>query len=396
MKNPGQLADRELEAEVVRLAACERGSTVVLVSHLAELYGRRLHERAGFSSLFVYCVEILRLSEHEAYDRMKAAKVARRYPQVLDGLASGDLNLTTVRLLAPHLTRANHQDLLTAARGKRKRQVQELLAARFPMADVVSRVRKLPSRPEDPPLVEPPPTSIAPPLDPVTAAKSAAEASARAPMPTPPPPLVRPLAPARYQITFTASAETRETLELAQDLLRHAIPTGDPGQIFARALHVLVQDLLKQKFAITDRPGNGRARLNDSRHIPAEVKRAVYLRDRGRCVFVGASGRRCGERAFLEFDHHPVPFAAGGRSTLDNLELRCRAHNQYLADAFFGPSRQDGRGRSGTTAPPILARGEAPPGGHPAAVRPAGASSRVPCAPRTPGVGARPVPPSSP
>src|SRR5713226_7032283 len=119
---PSRLSDRELEAEVARLAGCEREATASLIASLAELYGRRLHERAGFSSLFTYCTKVLRLSEHEAYDRMKAAEVVRRHPAVLGLLASGDVNLTTVRLLAPHLTRKNHQELLADASGKRKRQ----------------------------------------------------------------------------------------------------------------------------------------------------------------------------------------------------------------------------------------------------------------------------------
>jgi hypothetical protein len=70
----------ELVTEVTRLAGCEREATASLIASLAELYGRRLHQRAGFSSLFTYCTEVLHLSEHEAYDRMKAAKVVRRYP----------------------------------------------------------------------------------------------------------------------------------------------------------------------------------------------------------------------------------------------------------------------------------------------------------------------------
>src|SRR5438876_7230777 len=141
---PSHLSDRELEAEVARLAQGERESTAALTAHLAELYGRRLHERAGFASLFTYCTRVLLLSEHEAYDRMKAAKVVRRHPAVLGLLASGRVNLTTVRLLAPHLTRDNHEQLFAAACGKRKRQVQELLARLFPKPDVCS-VRKLPA-----------------------------------------------------------------------------------------------------------------------------------------------------------------------------------------------------------------------------------------------------------
>src|SRR5436190_13046444 len=130
------LSDDELVAQVARLAAGERSATAALIAHLAELYGRRLHERAGYSSLFTFCTEALRLSEYEAYDRMKAAKVARRYPLVLEMLASGTLTLTTTRLLAPHLTPANHRELFEAAAGMGKRQVQELLAQRFPEPDV--------------------------------------------------------------------------------------------------------------------------------------------------------------------------------------------------------------------------------------------------------------------
>ncbi|HEY8147986.1 MAG TPA: HNH endonuclease signature motif containing protein [Vicinamibacteria bacterium] len=351
---PSRLSDRELEAEVARLAGCEREATASLIAHLAELYGRRLHERAGFSSLFTYCTDVLRLSEHEAYDRMKAAKVVRRYSGVLTLLVSGRVNLTTVRLLAPHLTRKNQEELFSAASGKSKRQVQELLARRYPKADVASSVRKLPS-PMVTPVPGPTPVGASAGTAAVeapwtngsderavaaanAAATSAGEAAPRARIPEPPRPIVQPLSPDRYRVTFTANAEMCEKLQLAQDLLRHAVPGGDLAQVFARALDALVDALVKQKFAVTSRPATSRGQADDSRNIPAEVKRGAFIRDCGRCAFVGPHGRRCGERAFLEF-HHLVPYAVGGRPTLDNIDLRCRAHNGYEAEQFFGPCR---------------------------------------------------------
>src|SRR5207245_10421423 len=92
-------------AEVKRLGGCEREATVDLITRLAELDKRRLYLGAGFSSLFTYCTEVLRLSEHTAYHRILAARMARRFPVVLRMLALGSLNLTSVRLLAAHLTK---------------------------------------------------------------------------------------------------------------------------------------------------------------------------------------------------------------------------------------------------------------------------------------------------
>lgn len=328
---PSRLSDRELEVEVARLARCERESTAALID-LAELYGRRLHERAGFASLFAYCTSVLLLSEHEAYDRMKAAKVVRRYPAVLGLLASGRVNLTTVRLLAPHLTRDNHEGLCSEAAGKRKRQVQELLARRFPMPDVAASVRKLPA------VRGAAPTTAAPAAQLPNASAAAPHDPERVSLAPTPRPLVRPLAPDRYRITFTATEEATRKLDIVRDLMRHTIPDGDPAEIFTRALDVLLDDLLRKKFALTDRPRAGRS-AGDAAYIPAEVKRTVFIRDGGRCAFVGTHGRRCGERGFLEF-HHVVPRAAGGLATAENLELRCRVHNGTEVDLFFGPGKR--------------------------------------------------------
>jgi hypothetical protein len=69
--------------------------------------------------------------------------------------------------------------------------------------------------------------------------------------------------------------------------------------------------------------------------VPAQVRRAVWDRDQGRCTFVSAKGTRCKARRFLEFDHVD-PVARGGQATVDRMRLRCRAHNQYEAERAFG------------------------------------------------------------
>jgi 5-methylcytosine-specific restriction endonuclease McrA len=155
--------------------------------------------------------------------------------------------------------------------------------------------------------------------------------------------VIAPLAPQGYKVQFTASAETHTKLLQAQELLRAQIPDGDVGEIIDRALTVLLKVLSKRKFAATDRPRESdsehspasRGTVPRTRHIPAEVKRTVWTGDGGQCAFVAPDGRRCTERVFLEY-HHVVPYAVGGEATVENIQLRCRAHNGFEAEVVSG------------------------------------------------------------
>jgi hypothetical protein len=148
-------------------------------------------------------------------------------------------------------------------------------------------------------------------------------------------PVVVPLTPTRFMVKFTASEETHDLLRRAQDLLRHQIPDGDVGEVMAKVLKVLVRELEKEKLAATDRPRSGRATDPHSCHISADIRRKVWFRDGGQCAFVAPNGRRCTERGFLEF-HHVEPYGVGGQAIVENVELRCKAHNGYEAELFFG------------------------------------------------------------
>lgn len=324
------LSDEALLARVDALAADERHATAELIASLAELDARRLYLGAGCSSLFTYCTEVLHLSEHAAYGRIEAARAARRFPLILNRLQEGTLTLTAVRLLSSVLTEENHRELLEAARHKSKREVEQLVACVRPQPAVPSVVRKLPT-------VAPPVTQVK--LDDQEAVGIAAKSTAPPPLPEPPRPAARrpvvaPLAPERYKVQFTLSAEGHEKLRRAQDLLRHVIPNGDPAAVFERALTLLVEDLERKKLALTSRPRPARRVTAGTRHIPAAVRREVWKRDGGQCGFVGTNGR-CTQRGLLEF-HHVVPYAERGEATVDNIQLRCAAHNAYEAERWFG------------------------------------------------------------
>jgi len=354
------LTDAELLDKVKSLAGRERSATALLVAHLAELDTRDALLREGYASLFAYCREALGLSEHGALNRIEVARAARRFPAILDLLADGRVNLTTLRLLAPHLTAANFERVLAEARGKRTEEIRAMaggLSARS--------VGPSPARPNVAPA--PAPDSATPSKQQAPAAERATpegkakeeEAKEETPKEDKPneeraaasPGTPEPSTASASRRAVTLIGPTLDRLRLAKDLLRHALPSGDENEIVDRALTLLLADLARKKFADTDRPRGSRGTQEGSRHVAADVKRVVWLRDLGRCAYVGPNGHRCEERGFLEF-HHVKPFQVGGEATVDNIQLRCGRHNRYEAKMYFS--------RDESSAPVVVGEGGAP------------------------------------
>jgi hypothetical protein len=160
-----KLSDDQLLAETKRLVAAERRATTVLLQSLMEIDVRRLYLREGCASLFTYCTQVLHLAEGAACNRIEAARAARKYPPVLEALATGAITLTAARLLAPHLTEGNHRELLEAASHKSKRDIEVLIAALRPKPPVPTVLRRMPIRVENSPLILPPAANNATVLD---------------------------------------------------------------------------------------------------------------------------------------------------------------------------------------------------------------------------------------
>jgi hypothetical protein len=336
------LSNQDLLDRLVVLAGNERHASVDLVAHLAALQDRpSLYEGLGFGSLFDYCTAVLRLSEDATCTRTAVAAACRRFPVILDLLATGATNLTNIRRLAGKLTPENHEEILARAVHRTREEVEVLLRELDPLPDLRSSVRKVaaPAGAGSPP----PATAQAPSQGSIDLPPTKGGPAVASPAPVPRP-VVRPSAPQRYHVKFTIGEETHRKLRRVQTLLRRQVPDGDPGAIFDRALVVLLEKVEKAKLGATQkpkrrqsiRPGTDNPVARRSRHIPSEVKRVVSKRDAGQCAFVSPAGRRCTQRAFLEW-HHVQPHGHQGPATVENISLRCRAHNVYESELIFGP-----------------------------------------------------------
>jgi len=276
-----------------------------LLAYLGEVEDRRLDLQSACSSLFDFCIRRLGMSDDEACRRVTASRLVRRFPLALGMIERGEIHLTALLLLREHLTEDNQDDLLRAASGKTKGQVQELLATRFPRPDVPSLIQVMP------------------------------EASASLPAAAAPAPktaCVEPLSPERYRVQFTATAELKEKIERAANLMRHTNPSGDLSVIVKRAIDLLIAELEKQRLGKTKHPAKGSPRKSTRPgYVTRAVRREVFERDGEQCTFIDKAGRRCESRAFLELDHGN-PRALGGTDDATNLSIRCRLcrirHNQ--------------------------------------------------------------------
>ncbi len=70
-------------------------------------------------------------------------------------------------------------------------------------------------------------------------------------------------------------------------------------------------------------------------NVPADVERAVRLRDGERCQYPLADGGVCGSTWQVELDHQAL-LAFGGEATVANLRCLCRPHNARAAREALG------------------------------------------------------------
>jgi len=338
-----------------------------LLAHLGEVEARRLHLEQGCSSMFDYCVKKLRFSESVAYKRIGVARAARKFPSVAVAISRGELHLSAASLIAPHLSKETVAGWLEAARHKKSREVRQLVADRFPREAVRSSVRRVGSvsrsaglgdriptgraeRSETITLLVPPTFSIS--ADPegrrpvATTCSTAGESNDNARTRT----RTEALGAQRYSVRFTADEKVHAELQELRSLLRHSVPDGDVGKILARAIGVLLKQVRNITIGECASPGSrpsarpSKAKSpgkKPTRHIPVAIRLEAWARDRGRCTFESKDGRSCESREAIEF-HHRVPWARCKEHTVDNIALRCRAHNQYEAVLNFGEEHMAG------------------------------------------------------
>jgi len=329
------LTDQNLVAELKSLVQQEREVLAEIIRYLQEVDTRRLYLELGYSSLFSFCTQGLGYTEGSAYRRMKAARVSAETPEVLERIATGSVSLCA----AVELSRVRTQimrELLPLSEGKAKEEVKKLVAPY--LAPTYTKPERVTIAPTKAPEV--------PKTLPLFEQKSEAPESSQAP-------------PLRYSVTLDLSEEEYQLLEEVKQLSNSATRTQaivSALTAFRKARSPAEREKRREERRITATV-NVPAR-NRSRHIPDAVRDAVFVRDQGRCTYVGPDGHQCGEIRGVQLDHiHP--FSCGGTHTVDNLRVRCGPHNRYVFERdWAGMIGVVGMHQERNTVPPIHTVGE--------------------------------------
>ncbi len=316
---------RESSLHLASLLRREQGAQADFLVALAAFDEAGAFRRLGYANLFDYLHRELLLPRSSAHYRKVAARLIRRFPEMVGPLRGGRLCLSTVVEVEKVLTEENWADVLPRFFGLSRQEAKEVVAELRPaqvvprrtvVTDVSLRREVTPgetgagtSSPGELDLTHP--ARVQPPDD---AAMRAVEVSR---------PLVEPMTATASRMHITVSREFLALLKKAKSGQSHVQPGATDEDVLRAALELLVEKQEKRRAS-----------------VPAKVKREVRARDEGKCQWKLASGGICGSEIRTEIDH-VVPRGRGGPSTVANSRILCRVHNIEAARQAYGDAHMD-------------------------------------------------------
>ena len=339
MKSLKGMSDRELINQLKKLVKQEQTLTLKILPHIIEFERRGLYRDLGYRSLYEYCTRELKYSESAAMRRIHAARAIQKCPSAIEYLASNRVTLSTLSIIHKYATPA----LLDRISHKSKREVDAIVAEFNPELIIKDKTK--------PVVVERlvAPSSVAEQRKDTLNCKEIYRRSGGK--------LFASVEKSTgvvddqiicqkvkmHEVRCFIDDDVMRRIERCRELLSNKYPRG---LNYSELLDELTAEWLKRHDP-AGRAGRREARKqhsktspkpipDQSRHIPAAIREAVYARDGGRCSFVGSNGKRCNSTWDLEVHHSGTPFGRGGGHSIGNLRLLCSVHNKLEAEKEYG------------------------------------------------------------
>ncbi len=342
-----KLTSNEIHESLKELTRKEKQLEVDILTRLREVSRRKYFIWLGYHSLADYCAGELELSIDGALKRSQAANVITFHPEFLDLLRDGKTYVSHLSLIAPHVTQANKGILLEYMPGRSKRDLKLFLSqlghngklleveptVEIRLACSETFLNKLDHahgllaqtrcKRGHEAILERALDVLIEKIDPMKKAERAADRAERkeagkGPVTT------QNLSPASKTVSKSSvrdrcSGAGGPERNFPEDICSGA---GGPERNFPEDI-------------CSGAGGPEKRDPNDRQPIAAAVRHKIFLRDGGRCTYVGPSGFRCQQTSMLQIDHI-YPRSLGGRDEIENLRILCPQHNRLAAEAYFG------------------------------------------------------------
>ena len=307
--NLRKLTDDQLHHMSIAAAKREREETLCVLNHLAETERRRLYSKFECDSLHAYCTKYLKMSEGQAGRHVSASRLITELPVIQEKVQSGSMSFTTVCQASSFFKKeaaagrrfdeSAKLELLSEIEDQSSRRVEQILLSRSAHPEVHFR------------------ESVKQKTEQLTEIKIVVDEATFAQL-------------ERLKQIWSHEMLGATYAQLLRKMATLSLMKCDPNEKAKRAAKRAAEKPTDVE-SLTPAPESEKTRA-----IPAAVRHEVRRRDGGRCTFVDhVSGKNCGATHFIEMDH-VHPFALGGAHTVENLRLRCRAHNQRHATDIFG------------------------------------------------------------
>jgi hypothetical protein len=270
-----------------------------LITVLQQIDDCKGYRELGHKSLFDYATQALGLSESVSYNLITIARKSREVPKLQEMIRDQSVSISNARMIAPILTSQNQDKWLAAAASMSKRGLEREIAKEHPKSLVQEQTRFVSENR----------------LELKIGISEKLEEKLR-------------------QVQNMISSRQGASVDLEsclEELVDFYIQKNDPIEKAKR-----IEGRSAQKVTVSKSqpvPGQSKKPIKvkpvNPRYIPAQLKRAILLRDKNQCSYIAPNGTRCLERRWLDV-HHVRPVSEGGHTSFENLKLICRGHHQML------------------------------------------------------------------
>lgn len=293
-----------LHNEAMLVAADYKRCEARLFSVIGQLDEKKVYFDFHIASLFEYCVEMLGLSRHTAYNFIDVVRKSREVPALGEAVLSGRTTVSKARKVCSVITPENAKEWIDLTVHCSTRVVEKAVAQANPRAAIYETMEYVSG-------------------DTLEFKLAVSEEWSE---------LLVEVKDLLSQKECRAVSSEEALFAVMQEFKRRRDPVEKAKRVEARRQRRsnLVSPARTagegSEVSTDDSSSDGRLALSRSRYVPSRVVHAVNLRDGGKCTFVDRRGKRCSSKRWIQ-RHHKEHFTYGGEHTAENLQTLCWAHH---------------------------------------------------------------------